>query len=192
VKRARLIPLLAFVAGGIGGTLLDQIHVRTNVLRYAHPDLFGQPWWVAPQFGLAVVAILLATVWFTDRAGRESRDAVPMIADAVAFVVAYTVTGIFHRHPWLVLIALCVIWAGMILVHRDRVTLVAISMALAVGGPVYESLLTWTGAFTYTVTPLALRVPIWLPALYLTAGSLAASTARAISFGGSGASKRER
>ena len=192
MKRARLSPLLAFVAGGIGGTLLDQIHVRSHVLRYAHPDLFGQPWWVAPQFGLAVVAILLAAILFTHRAGRTSEDADPLIADAAAFVAAYAVTGLFHRHPWPALIALCAIWAGMILVHRDRGMFVAVSLALAVVGPVYESLLTWTGAFNYTVTPLVLRVPIWLPALYLVAGSLAASTARAISFGGSGASNRQR
>jgi len=191
VKRARLLPVF-FVGGGIGGTLLDQIHVRSHVLRYAHPDLFGQPWWVAPQFGVAVVVILVATVRFTDRVGRGSQDAVPMLADASAFVAAYAVTGLLHRHPWLVLIALCAIWVGMTLAHRDRRMFIAISLALAVVGPIYESVLTGTSAFHYTVTPLVLRVPVWLPALYLVAGTLAGSTARAIIASGSAASNRER
>jgi len=51
---------------------------------------------------------------------------------------------------------------------------------LAIVGPVYESTLTATGLFHYTVTPLVLRVPAWLPALYLSAGVLAASAARAL------------
>ena len=60
--------------------------------------------------------------------------------------------------------------------------MLSVSVGLAVVGPLYESLLTWTGAFHYTVTPLVLRVPAWLPALYLIAGVLAASASRAISW----------
>ena len=90
------------------------------------------------------------------------------------------------------LIALGAIWVGMTLAHRDRRMFIAISLALAVVGPIYESVLTGTSAFHYTVTPLVLRVPVWLPALYLVAGTLAGSTARAIIASGSAASNRER
>jgi len=67
-----------------------------------------------------------------------------------------------------------------VMLDGERATVVALSLVLAVAGPLYESALTWTGAFHYTVTPLIARVPVWLPALYLNAGVLAASAARAL------------
>ena len=176
-SRAR-VALLVFVAGGLGGALLDQIHVRAHVLGYAHPDLAGQPWWVGPQFGIAVLAILLTVMGFQRAA--PSRDRAPFAFDAASFVLAYVLTGVFRRHPWVVLLLLLAMWVVMLLVHGPRRWVVAVSLGLAVVGPIYESLLTWTGAFHYTVTPLVLRVPVWLPALYLNAGVLAASAARAL------------
>lgn len=179
VRSRAVIFIAAFTAGGVAGALLDQIHVRAHVLRYAHPDLAGQPWWVAPQFGLAVALILGATIRFARPRDVAHRDKVPLIADAVAFVLAYTATGAFHHHPWLIAIILVAVLAGMLLAHRDKRTLLSVSIGLGIIGPIYESLLTWTGAFRYSVTPLALRVPLWLPLLYLNAGVLAASTGRA-------------
>jgi len=171
--------LAAFIVGGLGGALLDQIHVRAHVLRYAHPGLAGQPWWVAPQFGIAVVLILVASVTIARRM-VSSRDLVPFVVDATIFVIAYVVTGVLRRYPWAIAMILVVLWVAMLLVHQDRALLSTVSLGLAVAGPIYESLLTWTGAFRYTVTPLALRVPAWLPVLYLNAGVLGASVARAI------------
>jgi len=167
-----------FVIGGIGGVLLDQIHVRAHALRYAHPDLAGQPWWVAPQFGLAVIAIL----WAAAAAGRsrEVTDRVPLWVDAGAFIAMYASTGVLHRHPLTTTVALAAVWVMLLVGHKDRARIVAISMVLAIVGPVYESALTWTGAFRYTVSPLVFRVPIWLPVLYLNAGVLAGATARAL------------
>ena len=172
-----LLFLGVFVAGSVGGVLLDQIHVRWHVLAYAHPDLAGQPWWVAPQFGLAVVAIMVVAFRIS---GRSVRDGVPLAVDSLAFVAAYFATGLLHRHPWVVLIVLLALWAGLLVIHRDRAPLIAMSIVLVVAGPVYESLLTWTGAFHYTVGHLVLRVPFWLPALYLNAGVLTAAAARAM------------
>ena len=48
---------MLFLLGGAAGAGLDQIHVRTGVLSYASPGRLGQPWWVAPQFGAAAVAV---------------------------------------------------------------------------------------------------------------------------------------
>lgn len=104
----------------------------------------------------------------------------PFVADAAVFALAYAVTGVLRRYPWAIAVILVVLWVGMLLVHRDRVQLLTVSLGLAVAGPVYESLLTWTGAFHYTVTPLVLRDPVWLPLLYLNAGILATSAARAM------------
>ena len=46
--------LFVFVAGGIGGALCDQIHVRCGTLSYPHPVLFGQAFWVPLVFGAGI------------------------------------------------------------------------------------------------------------------------------------------
>jgi len=174
-----VILALVFLGGAIGGTLLDQIHVRSHVLHYAHPRFAGEAWWVVPEFGAAATVALLFTLWATKRLWRVSRDAVPIVVDASIFFVAYSASGIFHRHSWIVLVVVLCLWAAMIAFHRDRKAFVLVSLALMIVGPIYESALSSTGAFRYDVTPLVGRVPIWLPALYLNAGVLAASIARA-------------
>jgi hypothetical protein len=184
--RARGRPVmlaLVFLAGAIGGTLLDEIHVRSQVLHYAHPRFAGEAWWVIPEFGAAATVALLFVIWVTKRLWRASRDVVPIVVDAAIFVVAYSVTGVFHRDSWFVLVVVLCLWAAMIAVHHDRRAFVIVSLALMIAGPIYESALSSTGAFRYDVTPLVGRVPIWLPALYLNAGVLAASIARAMTRG---------
>ena len=180
--RARLPAafVMIFVGGAIGGTLLDQIHVRSHVLHYAHPHVAGEAWWVVPEFGAAATIALLFAVWATKRFWYATRDGVPLIADASAFVLAYTITGVLHRHSWIILIVLVGLWVALITVHRERQALILMSLALAIVGPIYEGVLSSTGSFRYDVTPLVGRVPIWLPALYLNAGVLAASVARAL------------
>ena len=178
--RASVVLAFVFIGGAIGGTLLDQIHVRSHVLHYAHPSVAGEAWWVVPEFGVAATVALLSAIGMTKRLWRASRDGVPVVVDASTFVVAYTVTGVFHRHSWIVLVVLICLWAGMVAAHRDRRAFVLTSLALAIVGPIYEGAFSSTGAFRYDVTPLVGRVPIWLPALYLNAGVLAASVARAL------------
>ena len=168
-----------FLAGAIGGTPLDQIHVRSHVLHYAHPRLAGEAWWVIPEFGAAATVALLFATWTTKRSWSVPRDGVPIVVDASIFAVAYSVTGVLHRHSWIILVVVLCLWAAMIAVHRDRKAFVLVSLALMIAGPIYEGALSSTGAFRYDVTPLVGRVPIWLPALYLNAGVLAASIARA-------------
>jgi hypothetical protein len=172
--------VLVFAGGAIGGTLLDQIHVRSHVLHYAHPTVAGEAWWVVPEFGVAATAALLSAIWMTKRLWREPRDRVPVLADALIFVLAYMVTGVFHRHSWIVLTLAFGLWVALITIHPNRRAFIIMSIALAIVGPIYEGALSATGAFRYDVTPLVGRVPIWLPALYLNAGVLAASVARAL------------
>ena len=110
----------------------------------------------------------------------RARDHVPVALDVAAFGAAYAVTGVLHRESWLVLGILAVMWLGLISIHRDRAMLVLVSIGLAIVGPAYESIVTATHAFGYDVRPLVLRVPIWLPALYLIGGVLASSVAHAL------------
>ena len=51
---------MLFLAGGIGGALCDQIHVQSGALSYPHPAVFDQACWVAPQFGVGMIVVLLA------------------------------------------------------------------------------------------------------------------------------------
>jgi hypothetical protein len=71
-------------------------------------------------------------------------------------------------------------WVALLSLHRERRTLLIVSIALAIVGPTYESALMATGAFRYDVTPLVMRAPVWLPALYLIAGVMATSVVRSI------------
>jgi hypothetical protein len=177
LSRARA-SLLIFVLGALGGALLDQIHVRAHVLVYAHPDLAGQPWWVAPQFGVAVVAIFVAAVAIARVEPGGDRDRVPLAVDAGAFVLAYALTGVLRAHPAAIFIVLTTLWLALLFVHRD-VAALATSVMLALVGPAYESVLSGSGAFAYTTGPLVARVPVWLPGLYLVGGVLASRAARA-------------
>lgn len=173
---------LVFVGGALGGTMLDQIHVRSHVLHYPHPSLSGEAWWVPPEFGAAATVAFLFAVWVTRRWGPASRDRVHVVVDASTFVVAYAVTGVLHRHSSVVLIVLLCLWGVMIFVHRAQPAFVLISVALTIAGPIYEGVLSSTGTFRYDVTPLVVNVPVWLSALYLNAGILAASFALATTF----------
>ena len=63
-----------FVAGSVGGALLDQLHVRGGVISYKRRRFPRQPWWVAPQFGLATIAILTALLGFGLLNGGRAAD----------------------------------------------------------------------------------------------------------------------
>ena len=48
-----------WLVGGVAGAACDQIHVQFGVLAYPLPQLWGQPWWVMPNFGVGAVLIAL-------------------------------------------------------------------------------------------------------------------------------------
>src|SRR5690349_19041704 len=77
--------VLLFLAGGIGGALCDQIHVQAGVLAYPHPFVLDQAWWVAPQFGVAMLVILVGAGPFALRSHGRSR----VVPDAALFLGAY-------------------------------------------------------------------------------------------------------
>src|SRR5436309_1219266 len=87
--------VLLFLAGGIGGALCDQIHVRAGVLAYPHPFVFDQAWWVAPQFGVALLVILAGARPFAPRSRARSR----VVLHAALFLGAYGATGLCNRWP---------------------------------------------------------------------------------------------
>ena len=167
--------VLLFLAGGIGGALCDQIHVQAGVLAYPHPFLADQAWWVAPQFGVAMLVILAGTRPFAVRSRSRSRT----VPDAALFLGAYGATGLFNRWPVALAVALLALWLVRVAVDEHRAVLVVFAVLLAAGGTLYEGALAATGAFHYT-RPDVFHVPVWLPGIYLNGAALALDVARAL------------
>jgi hypothetical protein len=160
--------LLAFLLGGIGGAALDRIHVRHGVLSY--PDASGQPWWVAPQFGIATIGVLQSARLFadddTDPAGR-------IVTGAAWFVGSYAASGMLdRRHARALAVAFVLCAAARTARRKDRWRVLPFSLLLTAAGTGYEHFLASTGAFAYARPGLG-NVPSWLPGLYLQGAPLA-------------------
>jgi hypothetical protein len=157
--------LLLFVLGGLGGAALDQIHVQSGILSYPHPWALDQAWWVAPQFGVAVVVMVVGSSPLARRTSLRASGVV--LVDGAWFVAAYGASGLWGRHHAGVLAAvLGVSWLARMAVRRDRNWLVLAGVLLAAGGVLYEGTVAGAGAFHYT-RPDVYHVPVWLAGIYL-------------------------
>ncbi|MDQ1373404.1 MAG: hypothetical protein QOJ09_742 [Actinomycetota bacterium] len=165
-----------FLAGAAGGALCDQIHVRGGVLRYRTPRVFDQAWWVAPQFGVAMLAVLRsARVAAGDGRGRPG--SVDYLTGTAWFLGAYLASAVFRRTPRLLAGVFLATWLARMARRPDRGRLVPYALMLALAGTTYESRWSATGAFTYTAPDVA-GVPLWLPGLYLHGAPLGVDVAR--------------
>jgi hypothetical protein len=162
--------LALFVGGGVGLALCDQIHVQASVLDYDTGGFFGQAWWVPLQFGVASLAIVLGAAPFAAR--RAAARPVDFVTGAAWFVASYAATGLFHDHPAALAGTLSAVWILRVALARERDVLVAYSLLLAAAGTGVEAILSAAGTFAYA-DPDFLRVPEWLPALYLNGAPLA-------------------
>lgn len=160
----------AAIVAGVACTALDQLHVATGTLVYLHPDLWGQPWWVAPQFilllGLGLVIMRLAC---SPTVG--SGDSRTLVIDAAVMAGAYAASSQIGSHAIVGTLAFTVLWMVRIALREHRTKLLVASVAIGIAGPVYEGSLIALGTFHYAHPTLA-GVPLWLPALYLNAGPL--------------------
>ncbi|MBC7644961.1 MAG: DUF2878 family protein [Thermoleophilia bacterium] len=181
---ARLVATL--VVTGIFGAALDQLHVQSGTLSYAQPGpgIDGQPWWVGPQFGIAITGLLLAAAFLTvgPRAGTKRTRARTLAFDTAWFIGVYVASALAHHHAYLA----AGLFAGVVIARLTRMqssaelrlsasAIVFISI-FAIGGVGYEQLLTSAGAFSYT-SPTLGNVPIWLPMLYFTGAITAIDSA---------------
>lgn len=173
MRSRRALALVA--AGGLGGAACDQIHVRSAILRYRDPALLGQAWWVAPQFGLAVVAMVTL-------AGPLA-EAVPpagpaeVTGDALWFLAAYGASGaVGNSHPVALAATFVTLWALRLWRRPRPLPVAVVSVVLAAAGVLYEGSVAATGAFHY-VHPDVYHVPLWLAGLYLQGAPLLVSVA---------------
>ena len=166
---------LVFVAASVGGALLDQLHVQSQTLSYAHPHaastIASQPWWVGPQFGVAITAQLIGAT-FVVAAARTPRLARTLAFDAALFVGAYAVSALGHQHEAAVTLGLAIIIVARMAVRQRSNTALRLHLRsivfitlFALGGTAYESVLTRARVFTYHIASLG-TVPTWLPLLY--------------------------
>ena len=159
-----------FLLGGVSGAALDQIHVQSGVLSYRSSSAFGQPWWVAPQFGLAAVAIAESARPFAAPGSAVVRGRTA--SDLRWFVGSYLATGLVRRRPHALLAAFVLIFVARMTHRTDRLRVIAFALLLAIAGSTYEHRLAGTGSFSYRDPGLG-NVPIWLPGLYVQGAPLA-------------------
>ncbi len=179
---APVIPRLAFIAalGAIACTVCDHLHVLHDVLSYAHPAFWDQAWWVPPLFfGASIVAVLaVAPLRALGGLSEPAPTGRQLAGDGIGFVAAYAFTAFGHRQPTVVLAVLVAFWAVRLL-HGRAAWVALYSLALALGGTLFEAALSSTGAFHYHHADL-LGVPRWLPGIYLHAALLAAPAERIV------------
>ncbi|MHB1844388.1 MAG: hypothetical protein ACYCWW_06075 [Deltaproteobacteria bacterium] len=156
-----------FLAGGLIGTALDNLHVRGRILAYPLPAFAGEALWVPLLFGAAAVAL----VWnhrLLFRDGQPRGSALQFGIALLAFGLSYALTVALRTRPWLVLVLLASAW---LLSVRTSPRLILYGLGVALIGPLVEAALCHVGAFRYLArgTIPGLGVPLWLPALYLMA-----------------------
>lgn len=170
--------VLLFVAGAIGLTLLDSVHVQTGTLAYSRPVAFGSAWWVPVLMGSA--ASLGGALFVSGWRHLGGPPALPSRAalwrSTLLFAVMYAASGLLPVGPAAKLVALSV---GAAIIFRDLDGTRAgalLTLVGAVGGTTAEAI---NPHFHY-LAPDLLRVPMWLPALYACASPVVGHWARAL------------
>lgn len=169
--RHRILLILGVsLASCVIGPALDQIHVVSGALWYAHPWLFGQAWWVFPQFGLAFAFICAVSLAVQHAYGTRTPTPTPaprIAQQAAWFVAAYLTTGLLWEHPWTTTVLLAAGLAIRLVSVRPDAAAVRTIALLALAGTAYEAALSSIpGTFSYALHGASLPVPVWLPLLY--------------------------
>jgi hypothetical protein len=167
-----------FVAGAVGGLIGDMCHVESGTTVYLEdplPYVWKSQLWFPLMVGGGTAALGWIRVRLAGAGGgsADPRDAAAMIA---AVIGLYALTALMRGEPqasgavaaYAVAALICARWA------RDRIDLLCAVLA-AVCGVGTEIILSAAGVFEYTddVEQVA-GVAIWLPALYLAYGVVAA------------------
>jgi hypothetical protein len=173
------VALLA-TAGAVVCTVCDHLHAAFGILYYAHPDAWQQAWWVPLLFAGSSVAMLVGAIPVRRLLGggdRERDTSVNVIAaPSLAFIAAYVFTALFAYEPDVVLGVLTLAWLVRVVRGVPR-WLAVYSLFVAILGPAVEHTLSSLGLFAY-LAPDVVKIPRWLPALYLHAGLIAGPALR--------------
>lgn len=154
----------------------DLLHVRYGVISYpSSGPLFGQAWWVAPGFAIAVVAMIVAAWPFAEFIARQRRK--DILRDAAWFFASYAGTAVAGEKVVGLSALLFGLWMYRLGSRPDRRPLAVFSVVLGLGGTIAEIALHATGLCRYSQRQLW-NVPVWLPLLYMMGAPLAVGVAR--------------
>ncbi|GAC1412729.1 MAG: hypothetical protein NVSMB57_08170 [Actinomycetota bacterium] len=157
--RASAYPLV-FLTGAVLGTFWNQLLVRPGALRYAHPFIAGQPWWIPLQFGAMLVVGVALFVTLGDPVPKHASPRVAQL-EALWLTALFAFAAFFDQHPWVVFAFLAVA-----LVARSGDMLVVLgpnwlpASALLVGFPLLDLMLTRAEVSVYR-TSQAGPLPAW-------------------------------
>jgi hypothetical protein len=174
-RRTNLAGLAGLAAlGGIAATLCDANHVATGTLRYPHPVLFGQAWWVLPGFLVAFLAMgasylvaapRLSTLFSTVESTAPGSYGALALALA-SFVLVYLASGFGNASPGLLSLVFYGVFALRLGFTYERAWLLGVAVALGVGGMSFEGALGALGLAAYRHTDV-FHVPLWLGGVYM-------------------------
>lgn len=162
------------VLGGIAATLCDANHVATGTLRYPHPVLFGQAWWVLPGFLVAFLAMgatyrsaapRLSTALSTG-ASRAPGSHGALVETLSTFVLVYLASGFGNESPGLLSLVFYGVFAVRLGFTYERAWLLVVAVALGLGGMSVEGSLGALELAAYRHTDV-FHVPLWLGGVYM-------------------------
>ena len=163
-RTTRLTLVIALVGLTAWMTLCDRFfHVHTGtVVHFWQPFMGDQTFWVIPIFGLAAIGFVTTAPRFAASTARPTR----FVFELLLMTTIYATSGfVGFEHGTAVTAAFVGLFALRLIASRDRGTLLAIALLLAVAGPLFESLQWQLGMFRYT-QPDFIGVPWWLFPFY--------------------------
>ena len=128
------------------------------------------------MFGVVSLTLLYA---YRALRRRFNEPAVPRslnrtALNGVLFLAAYCSTGPFAHFGFWLAVALTGLWALRVLLYRENRSTIALSLLIAILGPIGEIMVAMMGMFHYTDPDFG-SVHSWLPAVYLHGGLVVAS-----------------
>lgn len=175
---AGLVKLAAL--GGVAATLCDANHVSTGTLRYPHPLVLGQAWWVLPGFFVAFFAMGATYLVAAPRlSARLSTPSTPSSVESTApgsygalavalatFVLVYLASGFGNESPGLLALVFFGTFALRLGFTYERAWLLVVAVALGLGGMSFEGSLGALELAAYRHTDV-FHVPLWLGGVYM-------------------------
>ena len=162
------------LVGAAVTTVCDANHVRTETLSYTEPFLFGQAWWVFPNFFVAFLVMSLSYLALSSSLSRvvetrESRSAgslAPFVQTLSIFALVYLLSGFAHERPVLLTVAFYGAFLARWALTYERAWLLLLAALMAAGGMLAEGVIGAAGLATYRHSDV-FHVPFWLGGLYL-------------------------
>lgn len=164
---------LLFLAGALGMSLCDRVHLGYGVLVQRGPAILGQAWWVLPLFGGGGVAMVVGHHVVRRALGDplRPRSVRALVGSTILGGLVYVVTGPLQHAKIALAVGLGAAWLVRAGLRRTPTALVA-SAVLGLAGPLVEATVARFGGHTYA-HPDLFGVPLWLPGIYLHGALLA-------------------